>query len=114
VNSTKITSRVTGQFGSGLPITRRSGPIECTTCATIPGHLSGGSAIRMRLDETVTSTELLLDQYRSIVERNGKTKFSSSRKRSARLNFYSHSGRRKPETISWRRSHRRQLYLVRQ
>jgi hypothetical protein len=28
-----------------------------------------------RLDETVTSTELLLDQYRSIVERNGKTKF---------------------------------------
>ena len=28
-----------------------------------------------RLDETVTATELLLDQYRSIVERNGKTKF---------------------------------------
>ena len=28
-----------------------------------------------RLDETVAATELLLDQYRSIVERNGKTKF---------------------------------------
>src|SRR5262249_60563752 len=49
-----VNSRVTGQFGSGLPITRRSGPIDCTTFATIPGHLAGGSAIRMRLDETVT------------------------------------------------------------
>ena len=29
-----------------------------------------------RLDETVTATELLLDQYRSIVERNGKIKIS--------------------------------------
>jgi len=28
-----------------------------------------------RLDEIVTSTELLLDQYRSLVERNGKTMF---------------------------------------
>ena len=28
-----------------------------------------------RLDETVTATELLLNQYRSIVERNGKTIF---------------------------------------
>src|SRR5262249_37254202 len=31
-----------------------------------------------------------------------KGNFSSARKSSARLNFYSHSGRRKPETISWR------------
>jgi hypothetical protein len=77
-------------------------PIECTTCATIPGIFL--AAIRMH-----AWTKVSLEQncgLTSIVplvsNATEKGNFSSARKSSARLNFYSHSGRRKPETISWR------------
>jgi hypothetical protein len=53
VNSTVVSPDGSARLAYDPPL--KEWPIECTTCATIPGHLSGGQRDPdARLDETVT------------------------------------------------------------
>jgi hypothetical protein len=54
-----------------------------------------------RLDEIVASTKSLLDQYRSIVERNGKTIFLFGAQKTRPTNPVLPFWTKKPQTSSW-------------